>query len=96
MNPTGKGASKEAADVLCEHYEQLRCYVLEASGIPGQVYGLGVILQKGMLAWTEAVSDHCQTEAAGRQADVHEAYGTLSIVQTRLAGMLAGIMLTHN
>jgi hypothetical protein len=85
-----------ATDPLCEHYEQLRRYVLEASEVPGQVYGLGVMLQKGMRVWIEATYEHCQVKAADGHVDSHKAAGMLSSVQTELATMLAGIVLNHN
>jgi hypothetical protein len=85
-----------ATDPLCEHYEQLRGYMLEVSDMPGQVYGLGVMLQKGMRAWIEATCEHSQVKAAYGNVDSHEVAGMLSSVQTELARMLAGIVLKHN
>ena len=85
-----------ATDPLCEHYEQLRRYVLSASDMPGQVYGLGVMLQKGMRAWIEATCEHSQVKAAYGNVDSHTAAGMLLSVQTELARMLAGIILNHN
>ena len=55
MKPVQQVVLNGATDPLYEHYEQLRGYVLEASDMPGQVYGLGVLLQKGMRAWIEAL-----------------------------------------
>ena len=60
MKPVQQVVLNGATDPLCKHYEQLRGYVLEASDMPGQVYGLGVMLQKGMRAWIEATCEHCQ------------------------------------
>ena len=96
MKPVQQVVLNGATDPLCEHYEQLRGYVLEASDMPGQVYGLGVLLQKGMRAWIEATCEHCQVKAADGHVDSHQAGGMLSSVQTELAGMLAGIVLNHN
>ena len=96
MKPVQQVVLNGATDPLCEHYEQLRGYVLEASDMPGQVYGLGVLLQKGMRAWIEATCEHCQVKPADGHVDSHEVGGMLSSVQTELAGMLAGIVLNHN
>ena len=85
-----------ATDPLCEHYEQLRHYVLEASDMPDQVYGLGVMLQKGMRAWIEATCEHSQVPPADGQVDSHKAVGMLSSVQIELTRMLASIVLNHN
>jgi hypothetical protein len=96
MEPVAQVVLNGAPDPLCEHYEQLRGYVLGASDTSGQVYGLGVLLQKGMRAWIEATYEHCQVTAADGHVDPHKAGGMLSSVQTELAGMLAGIVLNHN
>jgi len=97
MKPVQLIVLNGATDPLCEHYEQLRGYVLEASDTTsGQVYGLGVLLQKGMRAWIEATCEHCQVKAADGNIDSHKAGGMLSSVQTELAGMLAAIVLNHN
>lgn len=96
MKPVPQVVLNGATDPLCEHYEQLRGYVLSASDMPGQVYGLGVLLQKGMRAWIEATCEHCQVKAAYGNVESHEAAGMLSSVQTELARMLAGIVLNHN
>jgi len=45
---------------LCKPYEHLRSYVLEASNMPGQVYGLGVMLRQGMRAWIDATLEYAQ------------------------------------
>ena len=89
-------ASKDAADPLCELYEQLRSYVLAACDVPGQVYGLGVMLQRGMGAWIKAASEYVHREAADGNVDSQQVIGTLSPVQTELARLLAGIVLKHN
>ena len=96
MKPVAQVVLNGATDPLCEHYEQLRGYVLEACDMPGQVYGLGVMLQKGMRAWIEATCEHSQVKPAYCHVDSHKAAGMLSSVQTELAGMLAGIVLNHN
>ncbi|MBW1700420.1 MAG: hypothetical protein JRK26_27005 [Deltaproteobacteria bacterium] len=64
--------------------------------MPGQVYGLGVMLQKGMRAWIEATSDYYQVEAAYGYVDSHKAPGILSSVQTEFARLLASIVVHHN
>ena len=96
MKPVQQAVLNGATDPLCEHYEQLRGYVLEASDMSGQVYGLGVMLQKGMRAWIEATCEHSQVTAAYGHVDSHKAAGMLSSVQKELAGMLADIVLNHN
>ncbi len=96
MKPVPQVVLNGATDPLCEHYEQLRGYVLEASDTSGQVYGLGVLLQKGMRAWIEVTCEHSQVKAADGHVDSHEVAEMLSSVQTELAGMLAGIVLNHN
>jgi hypothetical protein len=96
MKPVAQVVLNGATDPLCEHYEQLRRYVLEGSDMSGQVYGLGVLLQKGMRAWIEATCEHTQVEASYGNGGCRQAGGMLSSVQTELARMLAGIVLNHN
>ncbi len=96
IEPAEKAVSKEVSSALCDRYENLRCYVLQASGVPGQVYGLGVMLQKGMLSWIEAMFDHLQIEAVYDNTDFHEVPGILTSVQTEFSRMLAGIVINHN
>ena len=48
-------------DILIDHYELLRAYAFKNINISIPVYGLGVMMQKGMKAWIEAFSDHFQT-----------------------------------
>jgi hypothetical protein len=96
MKPVPQVVLDGATELLCEHYEQLRRYVLEASDMSDPVYGLGVMLQKGMRAWIEATCEHCQVTAANSHVDSHGATGILSSVQTELATMLAGIVLNHH
>ena len=49
-----------------------------------------------MPAWIEAASEHSQIKVAYGNVDSHNAAGILSSVQTKLARMLAGIVLNHN
>ena len=96
MKKTKPAALKSTTDPLCELYEQLRGYVLEDSVMPGQVYGLGVMLQQGMRAWIEATSEYAQVEAAYGNVDSQEDLRILSSVHKELARMLASIVLNPN
>ncbi|MGB7295628.1 MAG: hypothetical protein WBC70_08570 [Candidatus Aminicenantales bacterium] len=88
-------ASPGATDPLCKLYEQLRRYVLEASDMPGQVYGLGVMLRQGMRAWVEATLEHTQLKQAPDDPLTHKHHWVLSSVEAELTIMLATIVLKH-
>jgi hypothetical protein len=81
---------------LCKLYEQLRSYVLEASDMPGQVYGLGVLLRQGMRAWIEATLEYTQLKQASDNTISQERHGVHSSVQAELTIMLASIVLKHS
>ncbi len=81
------------SDALCDQYELLREYVLKATDIPVQAYGLGVMMQKGMRAWIEATSDHFQANSFQDNIDSNEPLKTLSSIQTQLAGIMADIII---
>jgi hypothetical protein len=81
------------SDALCDHYEHLRSYVLKTYDTPVQVYGLGVMLQKGMRAWIEATSDHFQIKLFYGNIDSNDPPETLSPMQTQLVGIMAGIII---
>ena len=83
-------------DPLCKLYEQLRSYVLEASDVGGQVYGLGVMLRQGMQAWIEATLEHTQLEQDPGNAVSQKAPRILSSVQAELTIMLAAIVLNRS
>lgn len=89
-------ASPGATDPLCKLYEQLRSYVLEASDVPGQVYGLGVMLRQGMRAWIEAALEHTPLKPAPDGPITHQPQWALSSVEAELTIMLAGIVLKHS
>ena len=56
MNKTSEKNQKNGTeDFLCRQYEQLRNYALNSLKGPRHIYGFGVILLKGMLAWIEAM-----------------------------------------
>ena len=80
--------------MLCEHYEQMRRYVLESS-TPGHVYGLAVMLQKGMYAWIEAAGEYAQPKIASSRVDLKQPSVLLSSAQKELTAMIAGIILNH-
>jgi len=98
MNKTGNEelASPGAADPLCKLYEQLRSSVLEASDVPGQVYGLGVLLRQGMRAWIEATLEYAQVEQDPGQVVTPKSSWVLSSVEAELTIMLASIVLNHS
>jgi len=81
------------SDALCDHYEQLRSYTLKTTDIPVHLYGLGVMLQKGMQTWIEATSEHFQASSFHDNIDSNESLKTLSPMQTQLAGIMADIII---
>jgi hypothetical protein len=85
-----------AADPLCKLYEQLRSFVLEASDVPGQVYGLGVMLRQGMRAWIEAIVEYVQVEQDPGNAVSQKTSWIVSSVQAELTRMLAAIVLNRS
>lgn len=97
MNKTGNKAlaCPGAADPLCKLYEQLRSSVLEASDVPGQVYGLGVLLRQGMRAWIEATVEYAQLKQASDNTISQEHHWVLSSVEAELTIMLASIVVKH-
>lgn len=97
MNKTGHEelTCPGATDPLCKLYEQLRSYVLEASDVPGQVYGLGVMLRQGMRAWIEATLEYTQLEQSSDNTISHKHRWVHSSVQSELTIMLATLVLKH-
>ena len=91
-----KLACSGATDPLCKLYEQLRSFVLRESDMPGQVYGLGVMLRQGMWAWIEATVEYAQLKQASGNAVSQKTSWTLSFVQAELTIMLASIVLKHS
>lgn len=85
-----------AADPLCKLYEQLRSFVLEASDVPGQVYGLGVMLRQGMRAWIEATVEYARVEQDSGNAVSQKTSWIVSSVQAELTRMLAAIVLNRS
>lgn len=85
-----------AADPLCKLYEQLRSSVLEPSGVPGQVYGLGVMLRQGMRAWIEATLEYAQVEQDSGHVVTPNTSWVLSSVEAELTIMLATIVIKHS
>jgi len=85
-----------AADPLCKLYEQLRSFVLEASDVGGQVYGLGVMLRQGMRAWIEATVEYAQVEQDPGNAVSQKTSWIVSSVQAELTRMLAAIVLNRS
>ena len=85
-----------ASDPLCKLYEQLRSFVLEASDVPGQVYGLGVMLRQGMRAWIEATVEYAQVEQDPGNAVSQKTSWIVSSVQAELTRMLAAIVLNRS
>ena len=61
MNKTDK-RFPEASTNVCELYEGLRASVLETRGGFQKVYGLGVIIIRGMAAWVEAIAEKYPSE----------------------------------
>ena len=47
-----------SAKHLVDLYERLREYALNTLGSPLQVYGLGVLMLRGMPAWIKAAADY--------------------------------------
>ena len=85
-----------AADSLCKLYEQLRSYVLEASDVTGQVYGLGVMLRQGMRAWIAATLEYTQVEQEPDIAVSQKTSWIASSVQAELTRILAVIVLNRS
>jgi hypothetical protein len=88
-------ASPGAADPLCKLYEQLRSSVLEASDMPGRVYGLGVLLRQGMRAWLEATLEYAQVKQDSGHVVTPNTSWVLSSVEAELTIMLASIVVKH-
>lgn len=84
-----------ASDPLCKLYEQLRSFVLEASDVPAQAYGLGVMLRQGMRAWIEATVEYVQVEQDPGNAVSLKTSWIVSSVQADLTKMLAAIVLNR-
>ena len=61
MNRTNKRFPEADTNVL-ELYEGLRSSVLETQGGFQRVYGLGVIIIRGMAAWMEAIAEKYPSE----------------------------------
>lgn len=61
MNKTDK-RFPEANTNVCELYEGLRASVLKTPGGFQRVYGLGVIIIRGMAAWMEAIAEKYPSE----------------------------------
>jgi hypothetical protein len=81
---------------LCDLYEQLRGFVLEGSALPGQVYGLGVLLRQGMRAWMAACVEHAQLERASNNV-VYQVAPCLPLsMQEELTRALASLVLNTN
>ncbi|MCG7852576.1 MAG: hypothetical protein MIO92_08645, partial [Methanosarcinaceae archaeon] len=81
---------------LCDLYEQLRSFVLEGSSLPGQVYGLGVLLRQGMRAWMAACVEHAQLERASNNVVYKVAPCLPSSMQEELTRTLASLVLNNN
>ena len=81
---------------LCYLYEQLRGFVLEGSGLPGQVYGLGVLLRQGMRAWMAACVEHAQIERASNYVVYQVALCLPLSMQEELTRALASLVLNNN
>jgi hypothetical protein len=85
-----------AAGRLCELYEQLRGFVLEGLGLPGQVYGLGVLMRQGMGAWMTACVEHAQLDRASNNVACQVAPCLPSSMQEELTRTLASLVLSNN
>ena len=85
-----------ATDPLCKLYEQLRSFVLEASDVGGQVYGLGVMLRQGMRAWIETTVEYAQVEQDTGNTVSQKTSWIVSSVQAELTRMLAAIVLNRS
>lgn len=81
---------------LCDLYEQLRGFILEASGLPGQVYGLGVLMRQGMRVWMNACGEHAQLERASSSVADRVASCLPSPMQAELTRTLASLVWNHN
>jgi hypothetical protein len=83
-----------SAERLRELYERLRDYVLNALDKPIEVYGLGVIVLRGMSAWIKAASQYadvqCHPEKHGR-----ESIRLQPIEKTQLQQILADVLIQH-
>ena len=81
---------------LCDLYEQLRSFVLEGSALPGQVYGLGLLLRQGMRAWMSACVEHTEFERASNNV-VYKVAPCLALsMQEELTRTLASLVLNTN
>lgn len=89
-------ARRGGTELLCDLYEQLRSFVLQGSGLPGQFYGLGVLLRQGMVAWIAACVEHTRLEAASGNMVYQVAPGLPPSMQAELTRTLASIVLNNN
>jgi hypothetical protein len=85
-----------ATDPLCRLYEQLRSFVLESSDLPGQVYGLGVMLRQGMRAWIEATVAYARVKQDPGHVVSQKTSWIVSSVEEELCRMLAAIVLNRS
>lgn len=80
---------------LGELYERLREHALDVWGTPAPVYGLGVIVLKGMPAWAKAASQYADAQ---RQPDNNQQENIIrleTVEKTQLQRILADVLVQH-
>jgi len=82
-----------ATDPLTELYEHVRSFVLQGSGLPGEVYGLGVLLRQGMRTWIETCMEHAHLERASGTAVLQVASRLPCCDHAEVTRLLAGMVL---
>ena len=83
-----------SAERLCELYEQLREYVLNALDNPAQVYGLGVILLRGMHAWIKAASQYADVQCPSNNNKL-QSIRLQPVENAQLQQILADVLIQH-
>ena len=83
-----------SAERVGELYERLRDYVLQTVDTPAQIYGLGIMMLKGMAAWIEAASEYAQREDhfdnTGR-----ETVALQTVEKAQFLAVLTDVMMYH-
>jgi hypothetical protein len=84
-----------SAGHLRELYERLRDYMLTALANPGEVYGLGVIVLRGMPAWIKAASLYAADLDCHPDKKGLEAIRLQPVEKTQLQEILADVLIQH-
>lgn len=84
-----------SAEHLRELYERLRDYMLNTLDNAGEVYGLGVIVLRGMPAWIKAASLYAADLDCHPNNKGLEAIRLQPVEKTQLQEILADVLIQH-